>query len=158
MQGSLGNRALATMLLTFAILISLALLVPAMGHAQTSANLEATIRAELMSDPRTASLTSAQVEAMVSLLAQEAQRQGITASDITSRPSSFAEEMTDVCEGTPKVSCVFDVAFGLIGPDSTIPYILGATSMGLIWLLAEMIHRRRYPAAPQPAPVNTSAI
>jgi hypothetical protein len=38
-----------------------------------------------------------------------------------------------------------DEAFGFIGPDTTIPFALGMASMGLIWIIAEMMHRRKYP-------------
>jgi hypothetical protein len=36
-------------------------------------------------------------------------------------------------------------AFGFVGPDTTIPFCLGAASMGLIWIIAEMLHRHKYP-------------
>jgi hypothetical protein len=43
-------------------------------------------------------------------------------------------------------------AFGFVGVDTTIPFTLGAASMGLVWILAEMIHRRRHPVI---APAHT---
>ncbi len=107
---------------------------------------------QIMSDPRTSSLTQVQVDEMVAILTQAAQAQGLTANDIAAKPVDssgfFSEEVRqayDACEGTPTFFCVFDLAFGFLGPDSIIPFILGASSMGLIWILAEMIHRRRYP-------------
>jgi hypothetical protein len=135
------------------------LLLPHVAGAQSalSGDLSATIRAELLSDPRTASLSQAQLDAMVSLLAQKAEMQGITAADITWRPQSPVSSgagaaPTESCAGN--FTCIMDEAFGFIGPDTTIPFFLGMASMGLIWVLAEMMHRKKYPhlVAP-PAPV-----
>ena len=126
---------------------------PELAHAQIpGANLSDTIRAEIMNDPRTAAFSQGQIDEMVGILTQAAEAEGITAADITWRPqdpASFSAQMRQafsVCEGTPTLLCSFDVAFGFLGPDSNIPFILGAASMGLVWILAEMIHRRRFPA------------
>lgn len=135
--------------------LSFLFLIPLLAHAQTQASdLSATIRAELMQDPRTAGIPSAELDAMVSILTQQAQAKGVTAGDITWRPkdpASFVAEVKqayDMCEGMPAFFCAFNTAFGFIGPDTTIPFTLGAASMGLVWILAEMIHRRRYPGQP----------
>jgi hypothetical protein len=126
-----------------------ATIVPLIASAQTTPDLSATIRAELLSDPRTSSLSAAQLDAMVSLLTQQAQAQGITAEDITWRPQTFSNAdvapvaAPESCAGN--FTCVMDEAFGFIGPDILIPFALGAASMGLIWILAEMIHRKKYP-------------
>lgn len=148
-------HATRTFALLTCIAVSALFLMPLAASAQTS-DLKATIRAELLKDPRTTSLTVAQLEAMVELLSGEAQEQGMTPSDIAWRPASFSQQVTDVCGATPQVLCIFGVALGFIGSDPTIPYILGAASMALVWILAEMIHRRRYPAPSQSAPVQTS--
>lgn len=137
------------------VVAALALLLPLVSHAQTS-DLQATIRAELLSDPRTSSMTSAQLDAMVNVLSQQAQKQGITATDITWRPQPPVPEGTQTaskasCDGN--FTCIFDEAFGFVGPDSGIAFLLGMASMGLVWILAEMIHRRKYPhvfAPPMP--------
>jgi hypothetical protein len=125
--------------------------LPFLTHAQTatSSELSATIRAELLSDPRTSSLSSAQLDAMVSLLTQQAAAQGVTAHDIQWRPQTFSNSgatpavQQESCAGN--FTCVLDEAFGFIGPDTLIPFSLGLASMGLIWIIAEMIHRRKYP-------------
>jgi len=149
-----------------AVVASVFMMFPLLSHAQTSDTaLSATIRAELMSDPRTASLSQAQVDEMVTILTQQAQAQGMTASDITRRPgdpetfgAGGAPQPVDTCEGTPTLFCVFDTAYGFLGPDTSIPFLLGMASMGLVWVLAEMIHRRRYPAAvASPAPMSSGA-
>lgn len=140
--------------------------VPLFAHAQAAGTtLRDAIRAELLSDPRSAGLSQAQLDAMTDILTGEAQRQGITAADLAYHPRPFGEgvavgETTDACAGAPVISCVFDLAFGFVGPDPLIPYILGAASMALIWLLAEMLHRDRrahqFAAMPQPAPPAAS--
>ena len=142
----------ATLVPAFLVLI-VALLVAStalssMAYAQeSSAELEATIRGALLSDPRTAGLSEAQVDAMVSLLAQEAQNQGVTSQDIQWRPQQYedtgASMGEDYCGATPAFLCAFSLAFGFAGTDPTIPFTLGLASMGLIWVLAEMLHRHR---------------
>lgn len=146
-----------TAMFRFAVLVlALGILVvfsPRISRAQTAppSDLRSVIRAQLLSDPRTASLSSDQLDAMVSLLAQQAQKQGITAQDITWRPqapapASAPRAPAESCAGN--FTCVMDEAFGFIGPDTTIPFALGAASMGLIWITAEMLHRRKYPHVP----------
>ena len=124
--------------------------LPHLVRAQTAppSDLRATIRAELLSDPRTSSLTSAQLNAMVDLLSQQAQKQGLSASDIEWHPTPPAPSDTTVvpaatCNGS--FTCEIDQAFGFVGSDTTIPFVLGAASMGLIWSIAEILHRRKYP-------------
>ena len=135
-------------------LVVLAALMPLVIHAQTSTSseLSSTIRAQLLSDPRSATLSEAQLSAMVDLLSQEAQKQGLSAQDIEwhPNPSTLGGEGTDqasspapVCDGS--FTCLMDEAFGFVGPDTTIPFFLGMSSMGLIWILAEMLHRHKYP-------------
>jgi len=142
-----GVRALQILLIGIVCMLTV---LPLLVHAQaTSSDLSATIRAELLSDPRTASLSAAQLDAMVQLLSQQAQKQGVTAQDITWRPQPAVASGASVpaqgesCDGN--FTCVMDEAFGFIGPDASIPFFLGMASMGLIWIIAEMIHRRKYP-------------
>ena len=153
----------------FGLLIALFLLCiasPLFSHAESTSDLSATIRAEIMSDPRTSGLTDAQIDSLVVLLTEEAQKRGITSQDIQWRPQN-AERFVPGENAGPSAPecmggflCTLSEAFGFIGPDATIPFMLGAASMGLIWVIAEMIHRRRHPyvlptaaaaAAPPPA-------
>ena len=138
--------------LPLAILVAILVVVPILAYAQ--ADLGSTIRTQIMSDPRSASLTQAQVDEMVTILTQAAQAQGVSASDITWRPkdpATFAvttmQQAYDVCQGTPAPFCAIDLAFGFLGPDDFIAYMLGLASMGLIWILAETMHRREFPAS-----------
>ncbi len=147
------NRTVSLSFL-FAVCAVVAVL-PFLAHAQnTSADLRATIRAELLSDPRTSSLSDAQIDTLVSLLAGEAEKQGITSQDIQWRPQS-GERFVASGSAAPQASdcaggflCTMSEAFGFVGTDTTIPFTLGAASMGLVWILAEMIHRRRHPYVP----------
>ena len=143
----------ARVLLPLFILLPLLVSVPFFVSAQNaSSDLRATIRAELLSDPRTSSLSEAQIDALVGLLAEEAEKQGITSQDIQWRPES-TERFVATESAAPQEAaecgggflCTMSEAFGFVGADTTIPFTLGAASMALVWLLAEMIHRRRHP-------------
>ncbi|MDO8514300.1 MAG: hypothetical protein Q7S50_02030 [bacterium] len=127
---------------------------PFVLYAQTVAqgDLRSTIRAELLSDPRTSGLSNAELDAMVDLLTDEAGKQGMTVQDIQWRPqntqSFTASEQSPVSPDACRASrflCMFNEAFGFAGPDATIAFTLGAASMGLVWIIAEMLHRRRHP-------------
>jgi len=143
----------ARVLLPLFILLALLVSVPFFVSAQNaSSDLRATIRAELLSDPRTSGLSEAQIDALVGLLAEEAEKQGITSQDIQWRPES-TERFVATESAAPQEAaecgggflCTMSEAFGFVGADTTIPFTLGAASMALVWLLAEMIHRRRHP-------------
>ncbi|MEK7156602.1 MAG: hypothetical protein AAB790_02225 [Patescibacteria group bacterium] len=147
------TASLRILLIVFVLLAML----PFWAHAQnTQSDLRATIRAELLSDPRTSSLSEAQIDALVGLLADEAEKQGITSEDIQWRPQS-SERFVATESAAPQAPacaggflCTMTEAFGFVGADTTIPFTLGAASMGLVWILAEMIHRRRHPYVPAP--------
>ncbi len=140
--------------------LAVVFLLPSAAYGQeSSSDLRATIRAELLSDPRTSSLSESQVDVLVGLLSEEAEKQGITSQDIQWRPQS-TERFVATGSAAPQAVacaggflCLASEAFGFIGTDATIPFTLGAASMGLVWILAEMIHRRRRPA---PSVINTS--
>ncbi len=136
-------------LLATILLVSIA--VPLTVRAQEStSDLRATIRAELLSDPRTAGLSKADLDTIVNILAQEAEKQGMTSQDIQWRPQG-TERFTggDGTSSAPECAggflCTMTEAFGFVGADTTIPFTLGAASMALVWLLAEMLHRHRHP-------------
>ncbi len=116
-----------------AAILSLPLLVGAQ-----SAGLSEAIRAEIMKDPRSASIPSAQVDAMVASLAQAASQQGVTASDITWQP---AEATTGSSSGECGFLCSINAIFGFGGNDYTIPVGLGVTSALLILFISAMLHR-----------------
>jgi hypothetical protein len=136
----------------------LAALLPAVARAQATppSDLRAIIRAELLSDPRTSSLTQQQLDAMVSLLSQEAQKRGLTAQDLTWHPQTFQGTGASQAAQQPQDcgsswTCAAAAAWGFTGPDTIIPFSLGAASMALLWVIAEMLHRRKYPHLAAPA-------
>lgn len=139
----------------------IALAIPYLGNAQGSTDeLRATIRAELLSDPRTSGLSETQIDTAVNILTQEAEKRGISSQDIQWRPQS-TERFVAAESAAPAAAecaggflCTMSEAFGFIGADTTIPFTLGAASMGLVWILAEMIHRRRHPKQPPVTPVS----
>ena len=143
------------------VLVCVPLATRAQTNQTTQNDLRATIRAELLSDPRTSGLTQAQIDAMVDALTQEAQKQGVTSQDIQWRPQQVAEEesappVADSCEGTPRFFCAFDMAFGFVGDNPGIAFMLGLASMGLIWLIAHILHHR-HPTLLPPPPATPSA-
>jgi hypothetical protein len=139
--------------LVLAVLLVVWAIYPYTARAQqASSDLQAAIKSALLSDPRTSGLSQLEVEGIVVILADEAGKRGITVEDLQWRPQNTEDSFSagsadDVASDTCGTSllCAFNEAFGFVGPDQTIPYILGVASMGLIWIVAEMRHRRRHP-------------
>ncbi len=134
---------------------------PLLASAQSStassqSDLSATIRAELLSDPRTSDLPQAPLDSMVNLLTQSAQKQGVTAHDITWRPvspvSTFAPEASageNDCGSLPSYLCALNTAFGLSGSDPWLAIALGIAS-GLVILVVGLMlqeHHRKIAAS-----------
>lgn len=111
--------------------------LPFLVSAQSSGLSEA-IRAEILKDPRSSNIPSAQVDAMVASLAQAAAQQGVTESDITWRPVESIEGGTASPCG---FLCSVNAIFGFGGDDYTIPIGLGITSALLVLFLSAMLHR-----------------
>ncbi len=127
------RRSLTRVAVLTAAIVSLPLLVGAQ-----SIGLSEAIRAEILKDPRAASIPSAQVDAMVASLAQAAAQQGVTESDITWRPVEAAETESAAPCG---FLCSINAIFGFGGNDYTIPVGLGLTSALLILFISMMLHR-----------------
>jgi hypothetical protein len=93
--------------LIIGVVIAAFLIMPLLIHAQTTSQsaLDATIRAAIMQDPRSASLTSTQIDAMVTALSAKAQTQGLTAQNIAYRPGTAGIVVpAGVTANTPMVS------------------------------------------------------
>ncbi|MFA7309662.1 MAG: hypothetical protein WC050_02045 [Candidatus Paceibacterota bacterium] len=120
----------------------IALAFPFIARAQES-DLNSTIRASLASDPRTSGMSETQIDAMVVLLSQKAQQQGMTSSDITWRPQADGPRPTaqEACGNFPSFLCVINTSFGFDDTDYTIPIILGLTSLLLIFFIALFLER-----------------
>lgn len=135
-----------------ALILVLAMLLPvAFAQAQESA-LHATIRAQVLQDPRAATLSEAELEALITALAEGAEEQGMTVEEIEQRPlqpdgpaltSIEPEEIMQTCEGMPQFVCTVQSAFGFDGSNTIIPIGLLITS-GLLWfLLYELKHHHK---------------
>ncbi len=126
------------------------MLVPIITHAQTSsADLRETIRLSLLQDPRTAELSSAELNAMVDILTLRASQEGITSEDILWRPA----EAPAAVEYCPEKSffCNMSLAFGFVGNDARIPAALAILSAILILILAAYREHHMRELGVQPA-------
>jgi len=125
-------------------------LVPLSTGAQTAAqdSLRATIKAEIMADPRSSGMSQAQINAMVDSLAVEAQKQGITAQDLTAPRPQVAQQQEAAAPPVTQACgagffCTIDEAFGFLGSDSTIPvvfFIICALFVLIFSIMREMGH------------------
>ncbi|HEV3245029.1 MAG TPA: hypothetical protein VG102_01590 [Candidatus Paceibacterota bacterium] len=128
-----------------ALAISLAFSVATLAYAQTSSQnqLRATIYAEITADPRSQSLTQAQIYALVNALSNKAQEQGVTSDQLTYRPQVPTEGASTFmpCNG---LSCSISQAFGLDGSFPIIPIALFALA-ALFILIYGVMREIRHP-------------
>lgn len=127
------------------IILLLLLSIPFISHAQAQPDLQATIRAAIAADPRTAGMSPVQIDAMVAALSQSAQKQGMSPNDITWRPISntpAAQRIVIACGAFPTILCTLSYSLGFVGPDYTIPLWLFVAS--LIAILIIMLLRRQH--------------
>jgi len=127
----------------FFVLLSLLLALPVLTHAQ--GDLQATVRAAIASDPRTAGLSEAQIEAMVAALSQQAQAEGVTPQDIEWRPSGevfAAAGGSEFCAPYPEYLCVMSASYGFFGPDYLLP--LWFLVLSLLFLLVNAVRRHHH--------------
>ena len=137
-------------------LLVLALALPVVMHAQTQDDLRATVRAAILTDPRTAELSETDIEVMVAALTEEAAAQGITSEDLTWRPQE--EGAPDAaCGAMPSFFCTLNQAFGFDGSDLAIPIGLVVSSALLLFLIGSLLlHQHgRHPVA---GPLSTPAL
>ena len=132
------------------VALAIGLALPLAVLAQSS-ELEASIRAELLKDPRSAEMSAADLDALVSILAREAGAEGVSSEDIEWRAEKAMPEIViqgesapaPVCDGFPAFFCTVHDAFGFDGSNFIIPMGLLITS-GLLWfLLYELRHHHR---------------
>lgn len=154
----MSARLYAAAIFTLAILFVLIFATPLFIHAQSS-DLQTTIRAALLSDPRTSGLSATQIDAMVEVLAEEAKKRGISSEDIQWRPvseqtfSDTSGKEVQSCGNIPSFLCALNTAFGFNGSDPTIAIGLGVTSALLLLIIGLMLERsRRAGAAAAPLP------
>lgn len=135
--------------------VAISFALPFIGHAQTVAptdNLSNTIRTAITSDPRAANMSKKQIDSMVSALAKQAQKQGVTSHDITWRPMIVPSVNTSAtfasagdCNGMPLFVCRAESAFGVSGGNVWVLIGLGLLAGLIIIFIAEMlvIHHRQ---------------
>lgn len=115
-----------------------------LAAAQENADLQSTIRAAILSDPRSSQMSEEEIDAMVAALAEEAQAQGVTSEDILWRPqdpASFEEagdSSTESC-GYASFLCALNDAFGFSGSPLIIPLLLGICSALLLFVLGSIL-------------------
>jgi len=124
--------------------------------AQQSEDLHSTIRAAVIAYPRSASLTEAEIDAMVNVLVGEAQEQGVTSQDIVQsvrvgQPAVATVEpqtTTDSCD-TPTFLCAVSQSFGLDGSYLLIPIALGICAALLLFVVGSILlhHHGHHPVA-----------
>lgn len=130
------------------------LVVPLFAFAESDAVLAATIREAILSDPRSAEMSEADIEAMVAALAKEVGAQGITSGDIAWRPQDPAPwaETSDRSEsacGYSAFICSLNEAFGFSGSPLVIPLLLGVCSAILLFVIGSILlhHHGHHPLA-----------
>lgn len=81
-----------------------ALLLPALAFAQSDASLREQIRADIMSDPRSSEMSSAELDALVEALATEAVESGEAANYLDAKTApTFMYDPIPVSEENPYV-------------------------------------------------------
>ncbi|MBI4094115.1 hypothetical protein HY417_04075 [Candidatus Kaiserbacteria bacterium] len=114
------------------------------AFAQSGAELEATIRAAVLSDPRSAEMTEADVDAIVSVLVTEAIEHDVSAEDITWRPevpapwSETADQPGAACS-YGALLCALNDAFGFSDSFLLIPLLLAITSAILLFVIGSIL-------------------
>jgi hypothetical protein len=124
------------------------LLGVSMAHAQTTDQnqLRATILAQIMADPRSKTMTQAQIYSTVNALTEQAEAQGLTASQITYRPTAPGAPTAASTFGfgnCTDVSCALGNAFGLNGSVPIIPialFVLAALFILIFSIMRKMGH------------------
>lgn len=154
-----GSRALAASVLAIVMSFSIGIYTTQAQTEDTA--LRDTIRAAILSDPRSQSMTPEEIESMTVALARQAESVGMTADDILWRPvteeAGSQQQGAETCDG---ILCALNHAFGFDGSNYTIPIWLGAISLMLIFIIATIfeyrhLHKKKMQGeAPPAAPMS----
>lgn len=114
-----------------------------LAAAQENTDLQSTIRAAILSDPRSSQMSGEEIEGLVTVLADEAQSQGVNSEDIAWRPQETVAEgesadAIGAC-GYPAFLCALNDAFGFTGSPLIIPLLLGVCSALLLFVLGSIL-------------------
>jgi hypothetical protein len=115
------------------------------AYAQTTAEdqLRATIKTEIMADPRSQTMTPAQINSLVDALTIQAQEQGLTSSQLTYRPGTQNPTGSSTLTPCSDISCSIGRAFGLDGSLPLIPialFVVAALFILIYGIMREMGH------------------
>jgi hypothetical protein len=121
---------------------------PIFAHAQSAAQnqLRATIYSQIMADPRSQTMSQAQIYSLVNALTLQAESQGLTAAAITYRPQvpGSGTPTSGSTFGTcTDISCSLSYAFGLDGSIPIIPialFVAAALFILIFGIMREMGH------------------
>ena len=135
-------------LVRVSLLAVLLVAAPMLAGAQSveREQLRATIMAQIIQDPRSASIPPEQLQLLVDALSQEATEQEIAVEDILWQPAivfgAAASEApissAPACESPVSFACVVAEAFGFVGDNPTVPLYLLVASGLLILLITRM--------------------
>lgn len=144
MTSRTSNGMYARITIVSAIIVMSFSLFGTAGAQTPEEHLSATIRAAILSDPRSQGMTPEEVDTMTAALTRQAQSVGMTAQDIVWRPTiagstGMQESAQPVCDD---FLCNLNNAFGFDGSNYTIPIWLGISSLLLIFLIATVLEYR----------------
>jgi hypothetical protein len=128
---TLSRASLALVAATFLIL-------PILAFAQSETALREAIRADIMKDPRSSEMSSAEIDTLVNALASQAQQQG-TAQDYLDGQNSFEQQTPPVYE--EPAATLNPLALALLA----LVVVLAAVAIFLIW--QRRMHRSLAPTA-----------
>jgi hypothetical protein len=139
-----GSLSAALFALCIFLGILLGFLVPVAASAQTQSQdqLRATIKAEITADPRSQTMTQAQINALVDSLTTQAEKQGLTATQLTYKPG-MPETSGTTLTSCSDISCSLAYAFGLDGSIPIIPialFVIAALFILIYGIMREMGH------------------
>ncbi len=117
-------------------LVSSPLIVSA-HEVDLSSDLAQSIRAEIMKDPRSGTIPTPELDAMISGLVHAAEEQGVQGGDVATLARADVGAAPVLCD----FFCSVNAIFGFGGNDHTIPWGLGITSAILILFISLMLHR-----------------
>lgn len=138
--------------------VALLLFVPFYLSAQSDitarGNLAIAVKNAILSDPRSANLSQAEINSVAYALTEKATAQGITPHDLYWRPTlahtiaaaAEAAAARDSCGSAPSWLCAFNRGLGLSGSDMIVPVLFGVLIMLVLALVAgylELLHRNR---------------
>lgn len=130
-----------TSLITCALLFS----TPLHAHAQSAnADVRASIREEILKDPRTASLSEQEIDGLVDALAEGVSAEGIVGVPFSAQPSSVPQIAdADACADMPAFLCTINRTFGFDGSNDLVLIALVALSGLIAFLLYELKRHTR---------------